>query len=194
MTEAPGEQRGPVLQAADLPLDPDDIQTQTAFGPAFVRDDAPLDDGGEEELSEEEEAEQQVLADLDESAREDFVGLMRLGYLEDTCTIAGHRFRLRTPSHDAKIERGNLHRPSLNSMNVEPVWRLITVAAYLIEIDDVPSPEPLNARSTGVSDRLRWVKETIYSQVLIEKLYIETLRLDARERAVVDYLDGQAKD
>lgn len=194
MTETPDDdeqQSGPLLQKAALPMDPDEIATQSSFGPMFVRDD--LQSEPEEELTEQEREERQIESDLDERARDDFTGLMRLGYLEETCTIAGHRFLLRTPSHDARIERGALHREYLQSMNTEPLWRLITVAAYLVEIDNVPAPEPLNTRTTGVSDRLRWIKETIFSTVMIEKLYIETLQLDTRERAVVEYLDDQTK-
>lgn len=186
MTEAPQRNRGPELQAAELPMDPDDIQQQTTFGPMFVQEGIET-----EEESEEQRAERQVQGDLDPEAREDFVGLMRLGYLEDVCTIAGHSFRLRTPTHDARIERGTLHREHLNSMNTEPMWRLITVATYCVEIDGVPAPEPLNPRTAGVADRLRWIKNTVFSTVMIEKIFRQCLLLDAREFAVVEYLDGQ---
>lgn len=189
MTEAPDQGgRGPVLQAAaDLPIDPDSIEQQTTFGPMFTRGDVP------QEEPEEEDEDSQVLSDIDPKVREDFTGLTRLGYLEDTCTIAGHEFRLRTPSHDERIERGSLHKQYLGSMNTEPMWALLTVAAYCVEIDGVPAPEPLNTKTSGVADRLRWVKDTVYSQVMIEKIFRQCLMLDAREFAVVEYLDSQGK-
>lgn len=167
---------------ADLPVDPDDIET--AFGPMFVRDDV------EEPEPEPEPA---AATDLDERAHEDLTGLLYLGYLAETVPVAGHRFALHTPTHNERIERAALHREYLGSMNTEPMWRLLTVAAYCVAIDDCDAPAALNPKAGEVAARLDWIKRTVFSSVMIEKLFDECLVLDARERAVVDYMDEQTK-
>lgn len=179
MTEGPGQ--GPVLQpaSAEFPLDPTDFGS--GLGQDLV-DFEPEQDEGDE-----------VEKDIDEHVRDDFHGLMVLGYLEDECEVVGHRFLLKTPSHDERIERGMLHKPYVGSMNFEPMWELITVAAYVHRIDSVDAPEPLGPKGNAVGTRLDWVKRSIYSSLVISKLFGQTIELDARERAVVDYLDDQGK-
>lgn len=172
MTEAPGP--GP----ADMPLDPDDFGRSMA-GVA---------------IQEVDEQDNEVPTDLDERAQQDFIGLMYLGYVEDECEVAGHRFRLRTPNHDERIERGNLHRPYIGSLNFEPLWELATVATYCIAIDGVEAPEPLNPKKVGpVETRLQWIKDHIISSLVIRKIFEQTLLIDARERVIVEYLDEQSK-
>lgn len=166
MTEAPDE----------LPMDPDDFGV-TRSGGVILQDDE--GDGPP--------------TDLDERMQQTFVGLMYLGYIEDTCQVAGHQFRIRTPDNDERIERGELHRRYIGSMNFDPMWELITVAAYCTAIDDVPAPEPLSPKIGPVATRLRWIKDHIISRLVISKIFEQCLLVDARERAVVEYLDEQSK-
>jgi hypothetical protein len=169
MTETPDG-----LQAAELPIDPD------SFG------------GVATEVGEQDETE--TPTGLDPRALDDFIGLMFLGYVEETCEVAGHHFRLRTPGHDERIERGELHRKYLNSMNQDTMWEMLTVAAYCIEIDGVPAPEPLGPKIGQVETRLKWIKDHIASHLVIRRLFEETLvTIDARERTIVEYLDQQSK-
>jgi hypothetical protein len=152
------------------------------------------DFGGFPEVqSDESVAQQEAQTDLDERARQDFSGLMYLGYLEDECEVVGHRFLLKTPWHEERIERGILHKPYFGSMNFEPMWELITVALYCHAIDGVAAPEPLGPRTNAVGGRLDWIKRTVYSPIVIRKIFERCLELDARERAVVEYVDDQSK-
>jgi hypothetical protein len=130
---------------------------------------------------------------MDPRHREDFVGLLYLGRLEETCTVAGHRFLLRTPSQPDRLEMGPLHKPYLNTVTTEPAWRLVTVAAYLRGIDSQVAPEPLSSAVTALRTRLDWVRENIYSEKIIERLYDECLILDGRVREVIGALDGQGE-
>lgn len=169
-----------------LPIDPEVAAGAGAnFGPGF---EFPIDESVEEEP--EEDPQQQAKDDLSDRAKEDFVGLMHLGHLEDECIVAGHKFLLRTPSQDDRLDMGSVHKPFLNTMSVEPAWQLVYVSAYLRRIDSIPAPEPLNSSISGLRTRFDWVKATIASPIMIGLLYQECMALGARERACVEYLDG----
>lgn len=168
-----------------LPVDPADVEQAASFGPMFTDPEASPHDPPEEPPG--------PVADLDERATADFTGLLYLGYLEDECTVVGHRFLLRTPSQDERLEMGMLHRPYLNSVATEPAWRSITVAAFLRRIDSANAPEPLTAAANQVRDRFEWLQKSVHSSVVIEKLFDRCLELAARERDVVDFLDGQGE-
>lgn len=181
MTEATPS-GGPVLAPADMPLEPEDFG-EGGFGEQFLPG---------PETDEEREQREQAESDLDPRSQEDVVGLMHLGYLEETCIVAGHEFTLRTPWHNDRIERGELHKSYIGSANFEPMWEMITVAAYLHSCDEQELPQPLG-REGAVKTRLDWVKRSIFSQYVIRKLYGKTVELDARERAVVEYVDDLSK-
>ena len=164
-----------------LPVDPD--FAAASFGPGVVFE------TGDEEQEDPPSAEKQVEDDLDERAQEDFRGLMYAGYLEDECTVAGHRFLLRTPTQEDRLDLGAVHKPYLNTMSVEPAFQMIFVSMYLRRIDSIPAPEPLNTSVSGVRTRFEWVKNSIVSPIVIGMLYLECMGLAARERAVVEHLD-----
>lgn len=130
-----------------------------------------------------------VESEFDPRHREDFTGLLFLGKLEDECRIAGHRFKLATPTQQDRLEMGPLHKPWVNTLTAELAWRLIIVAAYLRKIDSEDAPEPLSRNMTPLGTRLDWVRETIVSDIIIERLYNECLLLDARVRELIEELD-----
>lgn len=167
--------------------DPDllPIDAEATFGPAFalpiVEEEVPeaeADDGWD-----------QIESDLDPRANEDFLGLLYLGRLEDECTVAGHRFLLRTPTQDDRLEMGLLHKPYLNSISTETAWRLITVSAFVRRIDSTDEPAPLTAQPVGVRGRFEWIRNAITAPMIIERLYEQCLLLDNRVRQVVEHLD-----
>jgi hypothetical protein len=164
-----------------LPFD-----AQADFGPAFV---LPV----QEEPAPEPGPFDDIPTEMDARIREDFIGLVYLGRLEETCTVAGHTFTLRTPSQPDRLEMGPLHKPYLNTVTTESAWRLITVAAYLRKIDSQPSPEPLSASVTALSTRLVWTRENIYSDQIIDRIFDHCLVLDGRVREIIDTLDGQGE-
>lgn len=127
---------------------------------------------------------------FDEKYREDFTGLLYLGKLEDECTVAGHRFLLATPTQDDRLEMGPLHKPWVNTITGEMAWRTIFVAAYLRRIDEEVAPEPLNSSITGLRTRFDWVRRSIVSDIIIEKLFEQCMIIDARVRELIEELDG----
>lgn len=156
------------------------IDAQAEFGPAFVM--PVTDEEPEEEVD-------QAQQDLDPRARQDFLGLLYLGWLEEETWVAGHRFLLRTPSQDERLEMGLVHKPFLNTVSTEPAWRLITCASFVRRIDNQDEPEPLLGQRTSVRDRFEWLRGSIHSKIVTEMLYDRCLLLDGRERAAVEYLD-----
>jgi hypothetical protein len=171
------------------PQSPDDllpIDAQADFGPTFVLP-----------VTEERPAEPGKFDDLDtevkQKSREDFVGLLYIGRLEETCHVAGHTFLLRTPSQLDRLEMGPLHKPYLNTVSTESAWRVITVAAYLRKIDSQFAPEPLSPSVTPMRTRLDWLQTNIHSEHVIERLFDECLLLDARVREIIEELDSQGE-
>ena len=162
------------------------IDAQAEFGPTFQ---LPIVEEPEPEGSPFDD----VDTELDPRSREDFVGLIYLGKLEEPCSIAGHSFVLRTPPQPDRLEMGPLHKPYLNTVSTEAAWRVITVAAYLRRIDSQLAPEPLSPSVTPLRTRLDWVQNNIYSEHVIERLYDECLLLDGRVREVINALDGQGE-
>jgi hypothetical protein len=131
----------------------------------------------------------EIDSDFDPAHREDFTGLLFLGKLEDECRIAGHRFKLVTPTQQDRLEMGPLHKPWINTLTAELAWRLVIVAAYLRRIDSEGAPEPLNKHTSPLASRFDWVRESIASDIIIERLYERCLLLDARVRELIEELD-----
>lgn len=127
---------------------------------------------------------------FDPRYREDFVGLLYLGYLEETCVVAGHRFQLRTPGQEDRLSMGVIQRPYANTVMGEQAWRAVTVAAYLRDIDGTPAPEPLNSSQSAVATRFNWVVNSIHSDQIIELIFIQIRLLDARVREMIGALDN----
>jgi hypothetical protein len=161
------------------------IDAAAQFGPNVV---LPVS----EEPEPEPEGLEEVKTDLDPRARQDFIGLLYLGYLEEEVKVAGHRFLLRTPSQAERLEIGALHKPFLNTVSTEPAWRVLMVASYLRRIDAEPAPEPL-AIVSPLRARWEWVQDSIHSPVMIEHIYDRCMMLEFRARAVVEALDGQGE-
>lgn len=130
-----------------------------------------------------------VDSQFDPKHREDFVGLLYVGKLEEQCTVAGHRFSLSTPGQTDRLSMGPLHKPYANTVAGEQAWRTIVVAAYLRQIDGELAPEPLRSDGNPVEERFRWVLNSIHSDNVITRIYEETLLLDARVNTLVDILD-----
>lgn len=159
------------------------IDAQAEFGPTVV---FPV----MEEMPEEPDPYADVKSDLDPRARQDFTGLLYLGCLEEECTVGGHKFLLRTPSQDDRLEMGVIHKPYLNTVSTEVAWRAITVAAHLRRIDSEIAPEPLNPAVSGVRTRFEWMRSSIYSDEVIDRIYQYCLELSSRVGLVIDQLDG----
>lgn len=128
-------------------------------------------------------------SEFDPKYRDDFIGLLYLGRLEDKCVVAGHTFRLLTPGQEDRLSMGAIHKPYANTVVGEQAWRAITVAAYLQEIDGEQAPVPLNSNQPAVAVRFRWVVNSIHSDLMIARIFDEIMLLDAKVRELIDVLD-----
>lgn len=131
-----------------------------------------------------------IETDMDPRVRQDFTGLLYVGRLEEECKVAGHRFLLRSPSQDDRLEMGPVHKPYVNTATMENAWRTITVSAYLRRIDSEVAPEPLGPGVGAVRTRFDWMRASIYSSAVIDILYQNCLELGARVDAVISSLDS----
>lgn len=160
-----------------LPIDPD------AVGPIFTMDLAA------DEPEPEQDPIDKIKTDLDPRVREDFVGLLYLGKLEEECKVAGHTFLLRTPTQPERLELGSLLKPYMNTPTVEKAYRLVQVAMFVHRIDSEWAPVPLTERDTGLAARFSWILNSITAEAVIERLYDAAMGLELRSRAVVDEMD-----
>jgi hypothetical protein len=130
-------------------------------------------------------------AEFDPRHREDFTGLLYLGRLIEDHEIWGHSFRLCTPSHRERLQVGQIIKPFRETSAEDPAWMAGLVAAYLIEIDGEPLPEPVvKGKGTGLADRFNWVLDNVHTPV-INELFEKCLILDRRVREVLQAM-GEA--
>lgn len=146
-----------------------------------------------EEVPDETSVLDEIETSFDPRFREDFVGLLYLGHLEETCTVAGHRFQLRTPGQEDRLSMGLVHRPYANTVMGEQAWRTVMVATYLRAIDGSSAPEPLNSNQGVVATRFKWVIDSIHSDKVIELVFNEVMLLDAKVREMIEALDDLGK-
>lgn len=132
-------------------------------------------------------------SEFDPRHREDFVGMLYLGKLEEECRVVGHTFLLETPDQTLRLAMGPLHKPYVNTLSGERAWESIVVAAFLKRIDSEERPQPLRGGGPELRDTWAWVTSSIHSQIVISKLFEKCLLLDARVREILEQLDGLGK-
>ncbi len=166
-------------------LSADDLLLAPTFSLPTTIPDAPQEDesAGPDELSE-----------FDQRYREPFVGLLYLGSLSDEVTVLGHKFHIKTPSQNERLESGLVHKKYLNSLSGEIAWAAVTVATYLQKIDGEDLPESIyNSATTSIKDKFDWVVENIRGPV-ITRLFEECLKLDAKVDRAIEELERLGKD
>lgn len=172
-----------LLPAVELPMD---SMSEQLLGPRVVVAEDEPDPANTNPFDD-------IESKFDPRYREDFVGLLYLGKLEEECTVAGHRFLLITPSHSERMEMGPLHKPYVNTLSAERAWESIVVASYLREIDGTPKPLPLRGDVLPLRESWEWVKTNIYSPQIISEIFEKCLLLDDRTRTLIGELDDLGK-
>jgi hypothetical protein len=130
-------------------------------------------------------------AEFDERHREPFTGLLYLGRLIEDVTIWGHAFRLCTPSHRERLQIGQVIKAYADTPSEDASWMACLVAAYLIEVDDEPLPEPVvKNKGTALHDRFGWVIDNLHTPV-INELFDRCLAMDTTVRKVLSAM-GEA--
>lgn len=102
--------------------------------------------------------------EFDPRHKEAFTGLLYVGHLDDEFPLYGHKFRIATPTQTERLQIGPVIREYTDTLTTDLAWQAAMVAAYLVEIDGHPLPQPiftdpkenaLRARFTWVIDNLR---------------------------------------
>ena len=136
---------------------------------------------------EEPEPEAETLPEFDPRYRQPFQGLLYLGHLSREVVYMGHQFQLVTPSTAERLEIGLLTKEYEGTLSFEFSYAAALVAAYLVEIDGTPLPQPITheVKDTALLSRWTWVKDTLKRPV-IERLFQECMQLDDTVRSVLD--------
>ena len=112
-----------------------------------------------------------------EEWKEEFEGLLFLGYLQKEVTqIPFHKFVVKTLTINEKIEVSLLTKPYVESVGFNRAWKAAVVAAGLVSVDD----RPLIASSKNVNSlkqKFDYVTQNWYD-IVVEILYEEIQRLE----------------
>lgn len=181
----------PAFNPYDPPEDPEVVQPPSP-GPAQSStealgfgDTSGADDESQEEAPQD-QTEEEPLPEFDPRYREDFEGLLYLGRLEETFSLWGHTFVIRTLTTEQLAEIGQIVRPHEGSNAKNAVYQSAVVAASVVTVDGKPLPQSITIDN---SDELTTVR---YPYVLKkwmppvrEALYNRSMLLELKTRQVL---------
>lgn len=162
---------------AALALSPGQLGSQSTPAPEPATEPEPQQaPPGEEEIPE-----------FDERWREPFTGLLFVGALTDTFSLFGHTFRVSTPDQTEMLQIGQVIDPYARTVTSELAYATATVAAYLIEVDGRPLPQPIftDVKDTALQNRFDWVIKNIKREV-IQEIFNKCLELDSKVAKVLE--------
>lgn len=122
-----------------------------------------------------------------EEWKEEFEGLLFLGYLQKEVTqIPFHKFVVRTLTVNEKIEISLLTKPFVETIGFNRAWKAATVAAGLVSVDgrDLISG---NRNMNALQQKYDYVVENWYD-IVIEILYNEIDALEGKSIVVLQEL------
>jgi hypothetical protein len=123
------------------------------------------------------EEETENITTFPEAWKEEFEGLLFLGYLQKEVTqVPFHKFIVKTLTINEKIEVSLLTKPYVDSVGFNRAWKAAVVAAGLVSVDD----RPLIASSKNVNSlkqKFDYVTQNWYD-IVVEILYEEIQRLE----------------
>jgi hypothetical protein len=122
---------------------------------------------------------------FDQKVRQDFDGLMYLGYLTHTFDWLGHSFHIRTLDIDHILEVGLLHKRYADSLADIKAYQSLVVAGCVVKLDGKPLATPLSndvADSTIIN---QWPVVRKWYSPTIDHIYQEYLLLEARVQEVI---------
>ena len=168
-------------------LDADGALAAEVFGTAPPAPPVPEPPAAPEPDQQPESGQAEQLPEFDPRFRKPFEGLLYLGRLSDEVIIWGHQFQLLTPSTAERLEMGLLIHEFEGTLAYDFAYATALVAAYLVEVDGTPLPQPItnDAKDTALLSRWNWVKNTLRRPV-IERLFQQCFLLDDTVRKVLD--------
>jgi hypothetical protein len=184
------------------PLDPDAALTQEVLGARLPPGGNPLADlapplppgspappvvARPPEPQSEQGLDEDEIPEFDPRYREPFEGLLFVGHLTETVSYMGHKFRLVTPSSSERLQMAILTKPYNDTIGFDFAYSCALVAAYLIEIDGQPLPQPItnDVKDTALDHRWEWVINHMKKPV-VDYLFNQCFTLDGEVRSILD--------
>lgn len=134
----------------------------------------------------ESQVEVEEIDEFPEEWKDDFEGLLVLGYLETVINIPYHEFVLQTIKPAAKLEVSQVCQPFENTIGYARAYKAAMVAASLVTVDGEPILVPSRKEPT-VRQKWTYVINSWYDPV-IDLLYGAVDRLEARQTMVLRHL------
>ncbi len=140
-------------------------------------------DGVESDQGEPEE----VLPEFDPRVRQDFEGLLYLGYLTSDFEWMGHRFLIRTLRVGEVLEIGLLHREYVGTITDIKAYQAALVASCVLQVDgrQLPFPLTMENEDTLLRNRFQYVLDKWFPPTL-DAVYEHYLLLESRVEKVME--------
>jgi len=120
--------------------------------------------------------------------REEFEGLLYLGYLQSEVTqIPFHKFIVKTLTVNEKIEVSLLTKPYVDTVGFNRAWKAAVVAAGLVSVDDRPLVA-INKNTNTLQQKYDYVINNWYD-IVVEILYNEIQKLEDKVIIVLQELN-----
>jgi len=129
----------------------------------------------------------QDISTFPEEWKEEFEGLLFLGYLQREVTqIPFHKFVVKTLTVNEKIEVSLITKPYVDSVGFNRAWKSAVVAAGLVSVDGRPLI-PSNRNINSLKQKYDYVTQNWYD-IVVELLYEEIQQLEDRVVTVLGEL------
>jgi len=129
----------------------------------------------------------QDISTFPEEWKEEFEGLLFLGYLQREVTqIPFHKFVVKTLTVNEKIEVSLITKPYVDSVGFNRAWKSAVVAAGLVSVDGRPLI-PSNRNINSLQQKYDYVTQNWYD-IVVELLYEEIQQLEDRVVTVLGEL------
>lgn len=132
------------------------------------------------------EADEEFTEGFPEEWKDDFEGLLVLGYLEAVVEIPYHQWVIRTAKPAAKLEAAEVFRPFEGSAGFPRAYKCALVAASLELVDGQPIL-PVSKTQNAVRQKYNYVINSWYDPI-IDILYDGVEKLEARQLMVMRHL------
>ncbi len=126
------------------------------------------------------------IPEFDPRVRQDFEGLMYLGYLPDEFEWLGHRFEIRSLNMDQILEIGLLHKRYAETLSDVKAYQTLVVAACMVRLDGRALATPLSNAPEDSITLNQWPIVRRWFPPTIDHIYTRYLLLETRVREVID--------